>query len=246
MKFGLRAVVALMLVCLAAACHPIPNDTEARLTATGELVALSGGGGGPAAACITCHGLEGQGDGDSVPRLGGLDAGYLQKQLEDYASGIRQDAKMATIARRLSDADRRAVSLWYAQRPVVASGTGAGEAAPSIYRVGDPQRGIVACASCHGDEGEGRPGSPALAGQPAAYTIDQLRRWQRAARRNDPRGVMVAAAARLNDAEMAATAAWLERRSASRPPDSAVANVSAAASASAQPAGSRATRRPDR
>jgi cytochrome c553 len=32
--------------------------------------------------------------------------------------------------------------------------------------------------------------NPALSGQPAAYTVEQIKRWKTAERRNDPRGVM--------------------------------------------------------
>lgn len=245
-----RALPNLLIVwaggMVLAGCHPIANETETRLTASGELVALSGGGAGAANACHICHGLQGQGDGDTVPRLAGLDAGYLQKQMQDYASDLRHDDVMTFIAGRLSDDDRRAVAQWYAAMPAPGSATDA-TPAPALYAQGDASRGIIACAACHGDEGQGKgAGNPALAGQPAAYTVEQLRRWQRAHRRNDPRGVMTAAAAGLSDAEMSEIAAWLARRSPSRPPDSDGPDASVLASAAAEPAASRGIRRPDR
>lgn len=236
----------LTLVIGLSGCGAATNETDARLTATGELVALSGGGGGAANACFSCHGLEGQGDGDSVPRLAGLDAGYLQKQLTDYASGIRPDPVMGPIAKALNDADRRSVSQWYAAMPTWEAESPL-ESAPSIYLVGDPSRNIVACAACHGATGQGSGGgNPALAGQPSAYTVEQLMRWKRTDRRNDPRGVMTVAAARLRPDEMSAIAVWLERQSPARSPDSAAATSSVAASASAIPAASRERRRLDR
>src|SRR5215217_5541725 len=181
---GVRALSSALSLFALAACHPIANDTEAALTASGELVALSGGGAGARNACFSCHGLDGLGDGDSVPRLAGMEVGYLQKQMEDYARALRHDAVMSPIARRLSEGDRRAVVAWYAAMPAPAGAAGAagiGTPAPILFAQGDPARGVVACAACHGDEGQGAgPGNPALAGQPAAYTLEQLTRWKRA------------------------------------------------------------------
>lgn len=243
----MRALPQILILVLAAACHPATNRTEAALTATGELVALSGGGAGARNACFSCHGLAGQGDGDSVPRLAGLDVGYLQKQMQDYADDIRHDPVMTPIAQRLTDGERRSVVAWYATMPAPAPAATNATPAPAIYLRGDPNRGVVACASCHGSEGQGAgPGNAALAGQPAAYTLEQLRRWKRTDRRNDPRGVMTAAVAPLTEDEMAAIAAWLATRSPARAPDSGAATASVSALAAAQPAASRATRRPDR
>ncbi len=206
---------------------------------------MGGGEGGPANACFSCHGLDGAGDGVSVPRLAGLDAGYLHKQLEDYADAVRQDDVMGEVARWLDDGDRRAVARFYADRPAPPTQRPAGPP-PDLYVSGDAARGIAACASCHGADGLGvGSGNPAIAGQPAAYTVDQLRRWREARRRNDPRGVMIDAVRGLTDAEIARIAAWLERAPAAPPPGTAVASASVAASVGAPPEASRGERRPD-
>lgn len=228
------------------ACVAPANETGAAFTRTGEIIAMGGGEGGPANACFTCHGLDGAGDGISVPRLAGLDAGYLQKQMQDYANDLRQDAVMQEVARRLDDDDRRAVARFYADMPAPSAAGSAGPA-PTVYLHGDRARAVPSCALCHGADGLGvGPGNPAVAGQPAAYTVDQLRRWKTAKRRNDPRGVMIDAVKGLTDAEIVQIAAWLERAPIARPPDSDVATASAAASASARPEASRGVRRPDR
>lgn len=239
-------LAALTLATAAAACSPATNRTGEAFTADGRIIAMSGGEGGPDNACFSCHGLDGAGDGVSTPRLAGLDAGYLQKQLADYDDGTRPDDVMTPIAKWLDDGDRRAVAAWYAALPAP-DGAGAGAAAPAIYLNGAPGRRVAACASCHGPDGRGvGPGNPALSGQPAAYTLEQLRRWKRAERRNDPRGVMADAVAGLSEAEMAAIAAWLERAPTAPRPYSAAASASVAAAAAARPAASRGTRRPDR
>ena len=246
--FRVRPILAaIALAAAAAACTPATNRTGEAFTANGEIIALGGGEGGPANACFSCHGLDGGGDGVSVPRLAGLEAGYLQKQLEDYANEVRADEVMGPIAQWLDDGDRRAVAAWYAGLPPP-SGTGrAARPAPVLYRNGAPDRGVIACASCHGPDGQGvGQGNPAISGQPAAYTLEQLRRWKRAERRNDPRGVMADAVAGLTDAEMRTIAAWLETLPAAPPPDSGAASASAAAAAAARPEASRGTRRPGR
>ena len=236
-SIGVRALIPFGLLLAATACSPAGDRADRAFTADGQVIAMGGGDGGASNACFSCHGLDGMGDGVSVPRLAGLDAGYLQKQLEDYAVRLRDDPVMYEAARWLDHNDRRAVSAWYAAMPVPAS------AAPTPA---PPPVWTATCAVCHGDRGQGvGPGNPALAGQPAAYTVDQLRRWRKGQRRNDPRGVMSAAVAGLSEAEMHAIAAWLETAPIARPPSSDAASASAAAAAAARPAASRGARRHD-
>lgn len=199
---------ALGLCAALAACAPEPARDP--FTSTGELVALSGGDAGPDGACVTCHGLAGEGDGQAAPRLAGLPRGYLQKQLEDYAAGLRPDPAMAPIAKAL-DADHRAsVAAYYAGLPAVAPVASATlTSGAGLYQNGDPARGLQACAECHGAAGEGGGGAnPPLAGQPATYLAEQMRRWKRAERRNDPRGLMLTIAQRLSETEIAALSAY--------------------------------------
>jgi len=116
-----RALVCSSLVLFAAACSGADSRSTAAFTADGQVIAMGGGEGGPSNACFSCHGLDGLGDGVSVPRLAGLDAGYLQKQLEDYADRLRDDATMYEAARWLDDDDRRAVAAWYAALPALSA-----------------------------------------------------------------------------------------------------------------------------
>lgn len=211
--------------------------TDARFSATGNLVAMSGAEAGAAGACFACHGLDGEGDGAASPRLAGLDAGYMHKQLEDYAAGLRDDPVMSPIAKRLSATARQRVTRYYANLPID-GGDASAQPAPAVYS---------SCVECHGAAGEGvGVGGPVIAGQPAAYTAEQLRRWRKSERRNDPRGVMRVAASALSDAEIQVLAAWLETRSTSRPPSTDAASASAWESASEAPAASRAGHRPGR
>ncbi len=232
----------------ATACDRPVSRTDQALTATGRVTAMSGGAGGASNACFACHGLDGEGDGVSVPRLAGLDAGYLQKQMEDYASGIRPDPVMTAVAKALDDNARRSVVAYYAGlAPRRSNASASAIPAPAIWREGDPARGLTACASCHGAGGEGvGRGQPVLAGQPAAYTREQMDRWRAGKRRNDPRAAMTDIARKLTSEEIGALAAWLEQRPASPAPASDAASASAAAAAAGRSAASREGRRLDR
>src|SRR5690606_12554770 len=211
---------AAVLLLAAGGCAGETEVVDSPFTATGELIALSGGDGGPANACFTCHGLDGGGDGQLTPALAGLPEGYLVKQLQDYADGRRPDPVMGPIARRLSTGHRRAVAAWYSAMPPTAfARTAAPATIRALYHRGDPAGGLAACADCHGGLGQGLgPANPPLAGQPPAYLAEQMRRWKQAGRRNDPRGVMLQISQRLTEDEITALAGYA---AGLRPPDEA-------------------------
>ncbi len=77
------------------------------------------GGANPAAmACVTCHGAEGEGMAAAgFPRLAGLSAGYMKKQLADFASGERANPIMQPIAAALSSEEADAVTTMLAGKP---------------------------------------------------------------------------------------------------------------------------------
>jgi cytochrome c553 len=229
-----------------AACDRPASRTDEALSAGGRVVAMSGGAGGAANACFSCHGLDGAGDGVSTPRLAGLEAGYLLKQMNDYASDLRPDPVMTPISKALDDKARQAVAAYYAGL-VPQAGQPSAAPAPALWSRGDARRGLTPCAACHGVRGEGvGVGQPALAGQPAAYVRDQIERWRHAKRRNDPRSVMADVARRVTPDETAAIAAWLERQPASPSPATDAASEAAARQAAARSAASREGRRLDR
>ncbi|QIG79355.1 c-type cytochrome [Stakelama tenebrarum] len=201
---GIAALVALL-----AGCSPEP--VESPFSRSGEMIALSGGDAGAGGACFTCHGREGEGDGNLVPRLAGLDSGYLARQLELFATGQRHDPQMYAIAKRLSGEDRLRAARYYAALPWPSEGGEAVAARAScgptsarlLYFEGDASRGLVACAACHGEDGAGRgPGNPPLAGQPAPYIAEQLRKWRSGERYGDPGHVMHDVALELSAREV--------------------------------------------
>ncbi len=190
-------------------------------SADGETIAMSGAEGGARYACVTCHGLAGEGNGYDVPRLSGLPAGYLQKQMQDYALGLRPHAVMHDLAAFLSADQRVAVANYYASLPEKASAPTvvdpADPIAVSLYANGDPDRGVVACMQCHGADGVGSPKGPPLAGQPSLYLAQQLVDWRAGKRRNDGTNEMTLAVQRLTDDEIEALSRYLDH-SPARPP----------------------------
>ncbi|MEH6664289.1 MAG: c-type cytochrome [Brevundimonas sp.] len=206
---------ALLAATTLAACAPGVDEYEDPFVATGEIIALSGGDAGAEAACFTCHGMNGQGDGARTPRIAGLDEGYMLKQLNNYGSDLRPHDPMSSIARRLSDADRARVARYYARMapraaaPVVSPDPARIAAGRALYHQGLPDQGVAACAACHGPDGQGLGGgNPALTGQSPAYLAAQLRLWRSAKRHNDPRDVMGAVSRPLSDAQIAAVSAY--------------------------------------
>ena len=165
-------------------------------------------------ACVTCHGADGGGmAAASYPRLAGLDAGYLARQLRDFRGGTRTHAVMSSMAMSLKDDEIEAVSAYYASLPVPASTatTPSGEAALVAAKLatrGDwPLRSLPACAECHGPDGNG-VGTyfPGISGQVAGYIKAQLMAWKSGTRANDPVGLMKSVADSLTEAEIDAVA----------------------------------------
>lgn len=156
------------------------------------------GGSQPGAApCVACHGADGLGlAAAGFPRLAGLPAGYLRKQLEDFKSGARSSPVMQPLASALTEEEVGTVTQALATMPAPAVATlhrsiMPANAAQKIALQGAWDRQIPACVSCHGPAGVGvGEAFPPLAGQPAAYLAAQLNAWQSGARHNDPNDLM--------------------------------------------------------
>lgn len=182
--------------------------------ANGEKIALQGDGVG--APCIACHGPDGAGvDEAGFPRLPGLPADYIAKQIRDYKSGARNNPVMQANLSSLSEAQIVDVAAYYAGLPVPAM---PGKPAPAeamalgekLATQGDWSRHLPACESCHGPGSAGVDANfPGIAGQHATYIRQQLEAWRQGARANDPLDVMSAVAERLTEAEIGAVAAYL-------------------------------------
>jgi len=207
-RIGRSGSVAALALLTLGACSAVEGTSAEPFTASGQVIALSGGDAGASNACFTCHGLDGRGNGAGAPRLAGMELGYLDRQLEAYATGRRSHPEMNHIAKRLSHRDRQEVSAYYAAMPFT-PGDMPAVPPPRLYVAGDPARGLQACAACHGLRGQGLgPANPALGAQPAAYLADQLEKWRRGKRRSDPLDIMLKISRQLTPAEASALAAY--------------------------------------
>jgi cytochrome c553 len=82
------------------------------------------------------------------------------------------------------------------------------QAGETLYARGAPERGIQACAACHGAAGRGfDPVYPAVV-QPASYTAEQLRLWRDGTRRNDLHDLMGAASRGLTNEDIRAVSTY--------------------------------------
>jgi cytochrome c553 len=192
----------------AAACGlhvSLAGAVEKKSTAAAEVV-----------ACQACHGAHGEGmaDGDK-PRIAAQSAHYLDKQLQDFASGARDNPIMGAIAKGLNDQTRSKLVAYYASLPVPAplksvSLTPARAARGHQLAIeGSEGKHVQACNNCHGPEGSGVAlSAPALAGQLAPYLAAQLKSWQQGVRKNDAGSLMTTVAARLDDADIAAVTSY--------------------------------------
>lgn len=186
------------------------------LAASGADIAARGNGHG-APACASCHGADGGGQpAAGFPRLAGLDAAYLLKQLDDFADKSRANPVMQPIADALDASERKAVADYYAGLPIPPAFARPAAKPPADDSLGARlalhgrwDRQVPACVACHGPRGVGVGAHfPPLAGQSANYISAQLRDWKKGTRRNDPLELMQHVSAALDEADIKAVAAW--------------------------------------
>lgn len=179
-------------------------------------IAQQGNGRG-VASCAACHNANGGGQpAAGFPRLAGLPAAYLHKQLDDFASGARRNATMQPVAAGLSEDERAALAVYYSQLPVPLVAAPAMTMDVQQKALGETlatrgrwSKGLPGCAQCHGPGGVGVGDHfPPLIGQSAVYLGNQLHAWQKGTRRNDPLQLMQAVAGKLSEADIAAVSAW--------------------------------------
>lgn len=172
-----------------------------------------------AATCTACHQADGSGmhvpGGESWPRLAGLNAHYIVKQLHDFQEGRRQSASMMSFANMLNDQQIADVAAYYSQLEMT-PGQGGDETEEALLARGQQlaERGdwnayIVSCQSCHGSGGTGVGSNfPGIASQHAGYISAQLTAWKNETRSNDPQNLMGAIAKRMSDDDIQAVSAW--------------------------------------
>jgi cytochrome c553 len=162
-------------------------------------------------ACASCHGAGGNSTIVANPKLAAQPEAYIHKQLVDFTTPNRQQPVMTTYAKMLSDEEKSNIAAWLSTqqpKPGAAKNKDTVELGRKIYRGGIADRGVAACASCHGATGSGIPAQyPRIAGQHQDYTVTQLQAFKTGARANSPQ--MATLAKRLSDEEMKAVADYI-------------------------------------
>lgn len=211
MKLMVKVSAVLLASVLAVPAFAVEGDAEA--------------GKGKAAACAACHGQDGNSAAAANPKLAGQSEAYLVKQLMDFKAGNRVNGIMQGMSAGLSEQDMADIAAYYSSQTITV-----GKANPDlvalgekVYRGGNSESGVAACAGCHGPAGAGLPsaGFPALGGQHAGYIKAQLEAFRAAGRgdqgaaayrgNDDPadQGMMRSVAAKMSDAEIEAVASFI-------------------------------------
>ncbi|MES2129698.1 MAG: c-type cytochrome [Pseudomonadota bacterium] len=161
-------------------------------------------------ACVSCHGAAGNSTISANPKLAGQHAGYIVKQLNDFMGATRTQPIMTTYAKMLTEDEKRNIGEYLSnqvQKPGAAKNKDTLDLGKKIYRGGIAERGVPACASCHGAAGAGIPVQfPRVGGQHQDYTVAQLAAFKSEARKNLQ---MSAIAKRMSDEEMKAVADYI-------------------------------------
>ncbi len=166
------------------------------------------------AACVACHGVDGNSPNGQWPKIAGQHAQYIVKQLKDYKSGKRKNAIMVGMAAALSDQDMEDLAAYYQSQNLKRGGANADLVAlgESIYRGGNLTTNVTACVACHNPNGAGNPMAnfPAISGQHAQYIADQLRYFKGGQRANDLNRMMRNVAVRMSEEEIEAVASYIQ------------------------------------
>ena len=168
--------------------------------------------------CAGCHNPDGNSIIPSNPILAGQHAEYITKQLLNFKSKDKKPAErkspvMAAMVVPLSAEDMKNIGAFYAMQKPKSGGVKdktLAEQGEKIYRGGNLESGVPACASCHSPNGVGIPPNyPRLAGQHAEYTVAQLRAFRTEQRANDANSVMRDVVAHMSEQEIKAVAEFI-------------------------------------
>lgn len=151
----------------------------------------------------------------NTPHIAGQNEPYLFRQMQLIRDGERPAPLMIGQLDNKSDGDLRDLAAFYAaQAPKRDVAQDADlELGEKIYRAGILDKGVAACAACHGPYGAGNApaGFPRIAGQESEYFIQQMTAYREGDRVTDEYlgGVMRQVAIGLTDGEIAAVANYV-------------------------------------
>lgn len=192
-------LAALLFLAAAPAAPAAASDLERGKEVSSEL-------------CIACHGADGNSPAPAFPKLAGLQAEYIAKQMYEYLDGKRTNEMMAPVLEQLKPADIEPLAAWFASQkaaPGKVVDSKLAEAGQKLFVDGNPDSGVPACMGCHLENGLGNPRYPRIAGQYQEYTLQQMLQFKSGARSNDRGRVMRTIASRMTEEEMKAVAEYI-------------------------------------
>lgn len=163
-----RYLVSSLVLCCSIAVFA---SSDAKSAPNGKTLFIS---------CIACHGQVGEGNAAiGAPNIAGVDAWYVERQLNNFSSGIRGAGAgdkfgalmRGAVAVLKSDAERNAVSSYISSLPKTKS-----PAAAKADLVNGSTQFNAICSSCHGSHGHGNQalGAPSLVGLDPIYMERQI------------------------------------------------------------------------
>ena len=175
-----------MLAMLAVSMQTFAESATKADAAKGQQIATQ--------VCAGCHSADGNSVIPTNPILAGQHAEYTAKQLMNFKvqegkPATRNNPIMGAMVAGLSPDDMKDIGAYYAQQ--IPKVTGAkdktlAELGRKVYRGGNIESNVPACASCHSPNGGGIPPAyPRIAGQYAEYTLAQLRAFRTETRANE-------------------------------------------------------------
>lgn len=162
------------------------------------------------ASCVACHGQKGEGNNAlGSPNIAGMDAWYVNTQLENFAAGRRGSKAGDTFGAQMragsmvltTPADRASVAAYVAKMPKIAVAFKA--SAKANLANGSTQYNAL-CSACHAANGKGNKalGAPRLVGTDQVYLARQygnFRKGLRGSHPSDKLGKQMAAISKMLD-----------------------------------------------
>ncbi|MGO8968442.1 MAG: c-type cytochrome [Myxococcaceae bacterium] len=185
-------------------------------------------------SCSACHGIDGNSESPTTPRLAAQSLEYLQEQMSAYrlarmppvdwlpflSTDEKPGARTGPLARTsmigpshyTGEDDSSAAVDWYAkQKPAPRTPGGPSDLVTrgaKIYADGLPDENVAACVGCHGPDAQGKGKYPRLAGQHAEYLSHQIELLSSGTR---PSSLMGPTAHALSKPEIEALVVYLEQ-----------------------------------
>jgi len=175
------------------------------------------------AACLACHGVDGNSLVPTFPKIAGQSASYILKQLKAFKTKQRIDETMNGQVQSLNEQDMADLAAYFSKQSVQ-PGSGNSQlmaVGKQVYEKGNIKARVFACKGCHGFKGAGNHDllqsmnastiveAPALSGQHPAYIVKQLKAFQSKTRSNDVGKIMQNLAEGMTEQDIQAVAEYI-------------------------------------